>query len=82
MTAPLLNERIAQADAELRRLSEQHPVCQLLLTIPDVGAVTSVLDCTATHTRWRGVDQRSRLAGQRRARKRARLHVRRLVRLG
>jgi transposase len=42
VTIELLNERIAQADAELLRLSDQHPVCKLLMTIPGVGAVTSV----------------------------------------
>jgi transposase len=42
VTIELLNERIAQADAELFRLSDQHPVCQLLMTIPGVGAVTSL----------------------------------------
>jgi transposase len=41
-TIELLNERIALADAELCRLSDQHPVCQLLMTIPGIGAVTSV----------------------------------------
>jgi transposase len=42
MTIQLLNERIALADKELTRLSEEHPVCKLLMTIPGVGPVSSL----------------------------------------
>lgn len=37
-----LNDRIALADAELKTLASQHPVCQRLMTIPGVGPVTSI----------------------------------------
>jgi transposase len=42
MTIQSLNERIAQADKELTRLSEGHAVCKLLMTIPGIGPVSSL----------------------------------------
>jgi transposase len=37
-----LSERIALADAQLKSLASEHPVCQRLMTIPGVGPVTSL----------------------------------------
>jgi transposase len=37
-----LSERIAMADAQLKSLASEHPVCQRLMTIPGVGPVTSL----------------------------------------
>jgi transposase len=42
LTIESLNERIALADKELTRLSEEHPVCKLLMTIPGIGPVSSL----------------------------------------
>lgn len=38
----VLNDRIAQADAQLKLLASEHPVCQRLMTIPGVGPVTAL----------------------------------------
>lgn len=38
----VLSDRIARADAELKTLASEHPVCQRLMTIPGVGPVTSI----------------------------------------
>src|SRR6185295_819346 len=37
-----LSERIAEADAQLKELATEHPVCQRLMTIPGVGPVTAL----------------------------------------
>jgi transposase len=38
----LLNDRIALADAQLKELAHEHPVCKRLMSIPGVGPVTSL----------------------------------------
>jgi len=38
----VLTDRIAQADAQLKLLASEHPVCQRLMTIPGVGPVTAL----------------------------------------
>jgi transposase len=37
-----LHEQIAAADKELEQLTEQEPICQLLMSVPGVGPVTSM----------------------------------------
>lgn len=37
-----LNEQIGAADEELEQLAEQDPACQRLMSVPGVGAVTSI----------------------------------------
>jgi transposase len=37
-----LSERIAEANAQLKELATEHPVCQRLMTIPGVGPVTAL----------------------------------------
>jgi len=38
----MLTDRIAQADAQLKRLASEHPVCRRLMSIPGVGPVTAL----------------------------------------
>lgn len=38
----VLSDRIACADAQLKLLANEHPVCQRLMTIPGVGPVTAL----------------------------------------
>ncbi len=42
-----LNDHIAEASAELVELAKADPVCQLLMTMPGVGPVTSISYCAA-----------------------------------
>jgi transposase len=37
-----LNEQIALADRELKKMAKQHPACRVLMTMPCVGPVTAV----------------------------------------
>ncbi len=38
----LLNEQIAEADAEVRQVAQDDPLCHRLMTVPGVGPVTAV----------------------------------------
>jgi transposase len=38
----LLNVELKEADAEVRRIAKEHPVCRRLMTVPGVGPVTAV----------------------------------------
>jgi transposase len=37
-----LNDQVRAADAQLRRIAKEHPVCQKLMMVPGVGPVTAV----------------------------------------
>jgi transposase len=41
-----LNEQLKAADAELEELTQSHPVCRRLMTVPGVGPVTSATFCS------------------------------------
>lgn len=38
----MLNEQIAAADRQVRRLAKEHPICQRLMTVPGVGPLTAI----------------------------------------
>jgi len=48
-----LNTQIALADKQLSQLAEQHPICRLLMTTPNVGPVISVRFVAAVDDRTR-----------------------------